>query len=269
MKGKQKLLKEFIPMEEKKFKVSVVVRAYNVQNYIEECLQSIVKQTLPDIQIVIIEDCSTDNTLEKLYTLKAEYEKQGFSIVLHNNDKNYGAGYCLVKAKEFVLGKYTCILDADDYYTGVNALQYLYDICTTENLDFIQGNYYHWECFFTTDLFIRSPIIPVRLSEDHYIKWIERHCNNYSKERLTYYVHYRENPNSLCRDPNANRGSWSEGLLRTLWDYFIIEEKPYDKVIGSQINNINISELSDYLIEYYLHLKDIIKSHELQTSRMA
>ena len=56
-------------------KVSVLIPAYNVEPYIEECLDSVLNQTLQDFEIVCVDDCSTDGTLDILRRYEAEDDR--------------------------------------------------------------------------------------------------------------------------------------------------------------------------------------------------
>ena len=67
-------------------KVSVIIAAYNVENYICECLESVYNQTLKDIEIIVCDDCSTDNTLNLIKSI-AEYDQR---IKVVANEKNLG-----------------------------------------------------------------------------------------------------------------------------------------------------------------------------------
>ena len=73
-------------IEIKSPKISVVVRAYNVEKYILECLESLSNQTLKDIEILVCEDCSTDGTLD---IAKSVAEKDSRVKILAS-DKNQG-----------------------------------------------------------------------------------------------------------------------------------------------------------------------------------
>ena len=55
-------------------KVSVIVAAYNIEDYIERCINSVINQSFSDIEIIVVNDGSTDSTLEKLNKLK-NYDK--------------------------------------------------------------------------------------------------------------------------------------------------------------------------------------------------
>lgn len=91
-------------------KVSVIVPAYNAESFIEQCLQSLVRQTLKDLEIVIVNDGSTDNTA----AIICKYERQYPNIVVINQENQglYGARKTgLLNAK----GDYVGWVDADDF----------------------------------------------------------------------------------------------------------------------------------------------------------
>ena len=56
-------------------KLSVIVPSYNVSNYLEECIESIVQQEISSMEVLIINDGSTDNTLEIAYRLEQKYDQ--------------------------------------------------------------------------------------------------------------------------------------------------------------------------------------------------
>lgn len=91
-------------------KVSVILPAYNSELYIEEAIKSILQQTYEDIEVIIIDDCSTDTTLG----LAQHWQEKDKRISVYVNDKNLGVGanrsLGIMKAK----GEYVCWQDADD-----------------------------------------------------------------------------------------------------------------------------------------------------------
>lgn len=88
--------------------VSVVVTAYNVEKYLRRCLDSILTQTWSDIELIVVEDCSTDGTKAVL----AEYENRA-GIIWHQ--KNKGAGWSRRDGIEAATGDYVITVDADDW----------------------------------------------------------------------------------------------------------------------------------------------------------
>ena len=117
-------------------KISVIIPVYNVAKYLEECLNSILSQTLKEIEVLCIDDGSTDNSLEILQTFKnndnrisvISQENQGVSIA-----RNAG----LLQAT----GTYIYFMDSDDYLKDNNSFQILYHVLSTYKLDFLSFNY--------------------------------------------------------------------------------------------------------------------------------
>lgn len=88
--------------------VSVVMPAYNVENYIVESVNSILSQTFKDFEFIIINDGSTDNT----FKLLKFYEDP--RIIIINNEINEGNYFSRNKGCNLAKGKYICVMDADD-----------------------------------------------------------------------------------------------------------------------------------------------------------
>lgn len=90
-------------------KVTVIIPAFNVEDYIYDCLISLVKQTLKEIEIIIINDGSTDNTFSIISTF-AQYDKR-IKIVNQSNQKS---GAARNKAIKLAKGEYITFVDSDD-----------------------------------------------------------------------------------------------------------------------------------------------------------
>ena len=92
-------------------KTSVIVPVYNVEQYLPKCLDSLINQTLKDIEIICINDESPDNCDKIL----EEYAKKDSRIVVLN-EKNSGQGSARNRGLEIAKGKYIQFLDSDDFY---------------------------------------------------------------------------------------------------------------------------------------------------------
>lgn len=92
-------------------KVSVILPIYNVSAYLEQCMDSIVNQTLKEIEIICVDDGSTDNSLE---ILKKYAENDQRVIILEQS--NAGAGAARNKGIEIAKGDYLSFLDSDDFF---------------------------------------------------------------------------------------------------------------------------------------------------------
>lgn len=112
-------------------KMSVVVPVYNVSKYLAKCLDSLVSQTLKDIEIIVVNDGSTDNSQEII----AEYEKN-YHIIKAYSKKNGGLSdarnYGIAKAK----GEYLAFVDSDDY-VDKTMMEKMYNYAKNNKLDIV------------------------------------------------------------------------------------------------------------------------------------
>ncbi len=117
-------------------KVSIVVPIYNAEKYLRQCLNSIVNQTLRDIEIICVNDGSTDNSLK----IAQEYaEKDNRVIVI--SKPNAGYGHSMNNGLDIATGEYFGIVDADDYILP-DMYETLYEYAVKDDLDMIRGAYY-------------------------------------------------------------------------------------------------------------------------------
>lgn len=112
-------------------KVSVVIPVYNVENYLEECLESIINQTLKDIEIICINDGSTDNSLSILN----EYAKKDNRIHVISQE-NQGQAVARNNGMKYINGEYFCFMDADDLL-DLNTLEECLKVSEEKSLDFV------------------------------------------------------------------------------------------------------------------------------------
>lgn len=110
-------------------KVSIIIPVYNVARYLGECLDSVINQSLKDIEIICINDGSTDNSLEIL----EEYAKKDSRIKIHSI-KNRGIAIARNYGIEFANGKYVGFVDSDDYIDEY-MFEKLYISCEQNDLD--------------------------------------------------------------------------------------------------------------------------------------
>jgi glycosyltransferase involved in cell wall biosynthesis len=114
--------------------ISVVITCYNLEDYISRCLESIIYQTHKNLEIIVINDYSTDNSLNIIN----EFIKKDSRIKVINNEKNYGAGKSRKIGIEAANGKYISLIDGDDYITE-NFLESLYNIAEKTDAEIVSG----------------------------------------------------------------------------------------------------------------------------------
>ncbi len=112
-------------------KVSIVIPVYNAEDFLHESLDSIVNQTLNDIEIICIDDGSTDNSLNILN----EYKRNDNRFVVISQ-KNLGQGVARNRGMELVTGECFCFFDADDKL-DLNTLEICYNEIKLNSLDFV------------------------------------------------------------------------------------------------------------------------------------
>lgn len=120
-------------------KVSIIVPIYNVEKYLERCIDSLIGQTLNDIQIILVNDGSTDNSgkIAKEYAVKHQdkiiyLEKENGGL---SDARNYGLPYAT--------GEYIAFLDSDDYIEK-EAYHEMYEKAKTTNADYVECDFL-WE----------------------------------------------------------------------------------------------------------------------------
>lgn len=103
-------------------KVSVIIPVYNAENYIKECLDSVLSQSLPELEVLCIDDCSTDRSVEVI----SQEALRDARVVLIRNECNMGAGETRNRGIALAKGKYFFFLDADDFLAE-DAVEKLYE----------------------------------------------------------------------------------------------------------------------------------------------
>jgi len=111
-------------------KVSVIVPVYNVEPYLRRCLDNLVNQTLKDIEIICINDCSPDNSL----VILKEYAKKDERIKIINFKKNQGVSVARNSGMKVAKGEYIGFCDPDDY-VDLDFYEKLYGLAKKKNTD--------------------------------------------------------------------------------------------------------------------------------------
>lgn len=117
-------------------KISVIVPVYNTGRYLERCLNSIMAQSFQEIEIIIINDCSTDDSLEII----KKYINDDKRAILINKEKNEGVSSARNTGIKIATGKYVQYIDGDDWVEK-DFLKNMYEFAEKENLDIVVSDY--------------------------------------------------------------------------------------------------------------------------------
>ena len=118
-------------------KVSVIVPVYNVEQYLDKCLNSLVNQTLKDMEIIVINDGSKDNSKSIIDDYQAKYPK----LIKTIHQSNQGISVARNKGLQKAKGKYISFVDSDDYIAK-DMLKKAYDYIEKKQSDIVVWNYY-------------------------------------------------------------------------------------------------------------------------------
>lgn len=116
--------------------ISIIVPVYNTKVYLPRCLNSIINQTYRNIEIIIIDDCSPDDS----YSLLQKYELDDDRIKLIKNNENIGLGAVRNLGIKIARGKYLLFVDSDDWI-DLKTCELLFSIAETNQLDILEGKF--------------------------------------------------------------------------------------------------------------------------------
>ena len=113
-------------------KVSIIVPVYNVENYLDRCMESLINQTLKEIEIILVDDGSLDNCPQ----MCDDYAKKDSRVkVVHK--QNAGLGHARNSGLDLSTGEYVAFVDSDDF-VSLNTYEYCYNLATKEKLDVVR-----------------------------------------------------------------------------------------------------------------------------------
>ena len=117
-------------------KISVVIPVYNAEKFIEKCIESVIDQTLKEIEIIVINDGSKDNSLKVIKNYEKNKKVKILNIENSGSSKTRNLGIYSAK------GEYVLCIDADDYLEDKLVLEKLYNKCKCDKLDILVFDFY-------------------------------------------------------------------------------------------------------------------------------
>ncbi len=112
--------------------ISIIIPVYNVQDYIARCLDSCINQSFSDIEILVVDDCGSDDSVQ----IAREYAARDSRIQIISNPRNLGTFNARLEGVKHASGAYMMFVDADDYLVS-DACERIYakvDACATPNI---------------------------------------------------------------------------------------------------------------------------------------
>ncbi len=116
-------------------KISVIIPCYNAEKYLDRCIKSVINQTYRNLELICIDDCSTDSTNSILHS----YKSLDSRVKVYKNNHNIGLSATRNRGLKYCTGKYVFFLDSDDSITN-DAFEQLSNFSKDKNLDIVLFN---------------------------------------------------------------------------------------------------------------------------------
>ena len=232
-----------------KYKISVIIPVYGVEKYIDKCLNSLVKQSLKEIEIIVVNDGTKDNSQEIIDKYVKKYPDKVKSFIKENGGQGSARNYGLEKAN----GEYIGYVDGDDFIEK-DMYKKLYNKAKELNYDIVVcGNY--------------------NVSEDYKTRNIDVFINNYNTDlenilfgKMAVWNKIYKKDILINNKLEFKQKVWYEDLAFTLKaiinsnSYAFVDEPLYDYLIreGSTMNNSNVKrnlEILEAFDDILLYIK--------------
>lgn len=242
-------------------KISVVITAYNLENFIEKCLSSVLNQTYKNLEVIVVNDCSTDGTMNIVNSYTTDNR-----LIIINHEENLGAGWSRRHGIEASTGEYVITVDGDDWL-GEDFIEKLVDNANETNADIVSGGMtvVHNEEYQEIKRFLPMISVGFKKIKDYdnkkiiflANKLVKRHLYDvvkYSTRRycedtpvilpLLYYANmvsyadtqgyfYRQHQDSLCHKVNAFEDALFKALCGKDLINFFSDKEGYENLIST------------------------------------
>lgn len=120
--------------------ISIIIPIYNVENYIERCIWSVLNQTMKRFELILVDDCSSDNSIEIAENLINKYKGNDIDIYVYHHKENIGLSASRNTGIKHAKGDYVFFLDSDDFLTQECVCSFLKILEKYPDVDIVQGN---------------------------------------------------------------------------------------------------------------------------------
>lgn len=230
-------------------KVSIIVPVYNVEEYLDKCLNSLVNQTLKDIEIIVVNDGTRDNSQDIIDKYKEKYPKLIKAYKKENGGLSSARNYGLDKAS----GEYISFIDSDDYI-DINMMKEMYNKAHDNNFDVVVCD---MEYIYKNYTKVVSSLIDIDLKDKEEIK---KHMINIYPAACNKI--YKKN---IIKDLKFKEGVWYEDVeftyrLLPLINSIGTIKKPFYKYL--QRENAITSTFNDKIFNYISNWNGVVEYYK-------
>ena len=245
-------------------KISILIPVYNREKFIGECLDSVLSQTLKEIEIIIVDDASTDGSIDIIH----KYQQIDPRIRFYQNHTNLGVALTRNKLLQLAKGEFIISLDPDDFYVSRNILEKMYNEAIQNNADMVRGNLlaYHNEHKNTWKYTIGDQRLELFFDQKEITSFSNRKLLQLPLIHVTFLI--RKNIAESIKIPNLQIGEDPIFLLSCLMkarqiiclpDIFYYYRVGHQS-LSNKTSSLPITKSYDY-IKHLLIIKEIYLSH--------
>ena len=257
----------------------IIIPNYNNEEYIEKCVESIMNQTFKSAEITILDDCSTDNSVEKIRELEERY--LGKIEALENTKKSFNGGtrnYGINYVRNNFDAKYIMFIDSDDWFIDENVLQDIYDTIQKNNEpDCVRLSYMYHKDGTDTPIILNETSVEDMVKEPNVACWLKVvkaelvepvFPENTLMEDVVYHIKQcdkiesvvplgrpaivwnRDNVNSCSQNRTLQNNKWTSSMYRYVADLMEISckhsycEEERDTRLSFAMKNIRIGNMT-------------------------
>ena len=238
-------------------KVSIIVPVYNVEKYLKRCIDSLINQKLKDIEIIVVDDGSTDNSGKII----DEYAAKDRRInVIHKENEGYGKAMNV--GISHAIGEYIGIVEPDDYIEP-DMYNELYNIAIETNIDFVKSDFYqfnedliHYKMKLDWSKSHYNRIINVQSEKSIFNLMMNTWTGIYKTEFLRdNNIRYNETPGARYQD----QGFWFQTLAFANYAYII--DKPFYHYRFFTNNSTNDKNGFSWIQKEYDYIRKILENN--------
>lgn len=222
-------------------KVSIIIPLYNAERYLKVVLNSLLKQTYSNLEYILINDGSTDNT----YKILQEYYQQDAKIKLITFKENKGVSYARNAGLRLATGKYLFFFDSDDFLDD-NAIKEMVQVALKENADLVELKMLYWFKHKKNILYFVAP----ELQERFYLNRMQiKGSAVYTSSYVTGKLYKRELIGELIFDetiPCYEDVIFTNEIIKRVKNYVFLKHLNYHYLQRSDslINNFGLEHLN-------------------------
>lgn len=227
--------------------ISIIVPIYNVESYLRQCLDSLYPQITPSMEVILVNDGSTDNSLE----ICKEYQIKNPSTIIINKE-NGGLSDARNAGTAIATGKYIYYLDSDDWLAP-NALKQLHNFAEEHQCEVVQGNFYYTynKYLLLDDRYIKDRQKPFILQRDETMRELikNKYIKNFAWGKLYLTSIAQKHP--FKKGVYFEDSYWQHHIINNVNQYGVIPTPLYyyrqrDNSISGNFSTRNLDLLKGY-----------------------